>query len=80
VGKQGLLLTDKRILEIEDFGAGSSVAETNLPDGQAGRRSIASIDKHAAKSKKWGRLLFRIVKYFPVYCTFRYIHKNSSES
>lgn len=58
------LLNDKTILEIEDFGAGSSVAKTNLPAGQAGQRSIAFIAKHAAKSKKWGQLLFRMVKYY----------------
>jgi predicted O-methyltransferase YrrM len=58
------LLKDKTILEIEDFGAGSSVAETNLPAGQAGRRSVASITQHAAKSKKWGQLLFRMVKFY----------------
>jgi predicted O-methyltransferase YrrM len=58
------LLKDKTILEVEDFGAGSSVAKTNLPAGQAGRRSIASIANHAAKSKKWGQLLFRMIKYY----------------
>jgi predicted O-methyltransferase YrrM len=56
------LLTDKTVLNIEDFGAGSSVAKTNLPTGQAGQRTIASIARSAAKPKKFGQLLFRIVK------------------
>ena len=51
------LLNDKKILEVEDFGAGSSVAKTN-------RRSIASIAKNAAKPKKFGQLLFRMIKYY----------------
>ena len=51
------LLNDKKFLEVEDFGAGSSVAKTN-------RRSIASIAKNAAKPKKFGQLLFRMIKYY----------------
>ena len=51
------LLKEETILTVEDFGAGSSVSKTN-------QRSIASIAKHAAKSKKFGQLLFRIVKYY----------------
>ena len=49
------LSRDKAILTVEDFGAGSSVSKTN-------RRSIASITKNAAKPKKYGQLLFRMVK------------------
>ncbi|OQY93853.1 MAG: SAM-dependent methyltransferase [Sphingobacteriales bacterium UTBCD1] len=53
------LLHDKTVLAIQDLGAGSVVDKT-------GRRSIASIAKHAAKPKKSGQLLFRIVnKYRP---------------
>ena len=51
------LLKDKAIIEVEDFGAGSSIAKTN-------QRSIQSIARHAAKSKKYGQLLFRIVNYY----------------
>ena len=51
------LLTDRTILEVEDFGAGSSVSKTN-------KRSIASIAKNAAKPKKYGQLLFRMIKYY----------------
>src|SRR5690349_7125281 len=51
------LLKDKTILNVEDFGAGSSVSKTN-------QRTIASIAKNAAKPKKLGQLLFRMVKYY----------------
>ena len=47
------LLKDKRILEVKDFGAGSSVSKKN-------QRTISSIAKHVAKSKKYGQLLFRL--------------------
>ena len=46
---------DKTLLKIEDFGAGSGIDKKD-------RRSIASIAKHAAKPKKYGQLLFRMVK------------------
>jgi len=51
------LLHDETVIEVEDFGAGSSISKTN-------QRSIASIAQHAAKSKKWAQLLFRIVNYY----------------
>src|SRR5690349_109263 len=51
------LLQDETILEVEDFGAGSAISKTN-------QRSIASIARNAAKSKKWAQLLFRIVNYY----------------
>jgi len=51
------LLNDNRILEIEDFGAGSVIDKKN-------RRSISSIAKNAAKPKKFGQLLYRIVKHY----------------
>ena len=51
------LLTDQTILTIEDFGAGSSVSRSN-------QRTIASIAKNAAKSKKFGHLLYRMVKFY----------------
>ena len=49
------LLNHQTILSVEDFGAGSSISKTN-------QRSIASIAKNAAKPKKFGQLLFRMVK------------------
>jgi predicted O-methyltransferase YrrM len=49
------LLKDQTVLNIEDFGAGSSINKTN-------QRTIAAIVKRAAKPKKYGQLLYRIVK------------------
>jgi predicted O-methyltransferase YrrM len=51
------LLQNEALIEVEDFGAGSAISKTN-------QRSIASIARHAAKSKKWAQLLFRIVNYY----------------
>lgn len=52
-----VLLNDKRILTIQDFGAGSSVSKSN-------RRTAASIARNAAKPKKLAQLLFRLVHYY----------------
>lgn len=49
------LLHDKTLIPVEDLGAGSSIDKTN-------QRVIASIAKHSVKSKKYGQLLFRLVK------------------
>ncbi|MEO5946819.1 MAG: class I SAM-dependent methyltransferase [Chitinophagaceae bacterium] len=49
------LVQDYSMLEIEDFGAGSTVNKTN-------RRTISSIAKNSAKPEKYGQLLFRMVK------------------
>lgn len=46
---------DRTVLTIQDFGAGSSV-------DSSGRRSVAAIAKNAAKPKKYGQLLHRMVK------------------
>ena len=51
------LSKDKRIIEVEDFGAGSSVLNTN-------RRNIAAIASASVKSKKYGQLLFRMVNFY----------------
>ncbi len=51
------LLNDNTILEVEDFGAGSVIDKKS-------KRGISSIAKNAAKPKKFGQLLFRIVKHF----------------
>lgn len=50
------LVNDNAILEVEDFGAGSSISKTN-------KRNVSSIAKNAAKPRKFGQLLFRMVKY-----------------
>jgi len=51
------LLTDDRRLLIEDFGAGSV-------SGPAKQRTVAALASKAAKSKKYGQLLFRMVNYY----------------
>jgi len=51
------LLNDNVILEVEDFGAGSVIDKKN-------KRSVSSIAKNAAKPKKFGQLLFRMVKHY----------------
>lgn len=51
------LIKDKSVLAIEDFGAGSAVDKTK-------HRTIASIASHAAKPKKFGQLLFRMIKQY----------------
>lgn len=47
--------SDKRQVQVEDFGAGSALSKTN-------QRRISSIAQHAAKPPKLGQLLFRTVK------------------
>jgi len=51
------LLNDNTVLNVEDFGAGSSISKSN-------QRTVSSIAKNAAKSKKIGQLLFRMVKFY----------------
>lgn len=54
------LKLNKEIIQVEDMGAGSGSTKSNT-------RSIASIAKHAAKPKKYGQLLFRIVNHYQPY-------------
>lgn len=51
------LLSDKRIIEVEDFGAGSRVNSSK-------QRSVGQIAKSALKSKRLAQLLFRLVKHY----------------
>jgi len=51
------LVHNRTILNVEDYGAGSSSSKLT-------RRSIATIAKHATKQKKYAQLLYRIVKYY----------------
>ena len=51
------LLGDDTEIEIEDMGAGSAVTSSN-------KRSISSIAKNAAKPKKFGQLLYRMIKFY----------------
>lgn len=56
-GLRKKLLTDHTILTVEDFGAGSTIDKTN-------QRTIASIARNAAKPRKFGQLLYRMVRYY----------------
>src|SRR6478736_2420711 len=51
------LLNDFTLLEVEDFGAGSVIDKKS-------KRTISSIAKNAAKPKKFGQLLFRMIKHY----------------
>ena len=51
------LLKDKRVLHIEDFGAGSRLQKTN-------QRKVSEIAHSSLKPKKYSQLLFRIVNYY----------------
>ena len=58
-GLRKKLLKDNTAIAVEDFGAGSAIEKTN-------QRTIASITKNSVKLKKYGQLLFRMVrKYQP---------------
>src|SRR4030095_6146492 len=50
------LWTDKTVLTVNDYGAGSSSI--------ASKRTVGSIVKLAVKPRKYGQLLYRIVKYY----------------
>lgn len=51
------LITDARILDIEDLGAGSRVAATK-------QRSVQQLAKSALKPPKYAQLLYRLVKHY----------------
>ncbi|MFV0606306.1 MAG: O-methyltransferase [Niabella sp.] len=51
------LLQDKTELNVEDFGAGSATTKSNT-------RTIAAIARNAAKSKKFGQLMYRMVNHY----------------
>lgn len=51
------LRRDRRLLEIEDFGAGSRVAKQK-------KRTVAELAKTALKPQKYAQLLFRLVKHY----------------
>ena len=53
--RRSAMLGDKRILTITDFGAGSTKTSSN-------QRTISSIASSAMKPKKYGQLLYRMVK------------------
>jgi predicted O-methyltransferase YrrM len=51
------LLKEGRTIEVEDFGAGSSVLKSN-------RRKVADIARHSLKPRKYAQLLHRIVRHY----------------
>lgn len=51
------LLKDKNFIDVEDFGAGSSVIKTN-------RRAVHKMAQSSLKPKRFAQLLFRIVQYY----------------
>lgn len=51
------LLTDSTVIEVEDFGAGSSVIKTN-------KRVVGAIAASSLKPKKYAQLLYRMVQYY----------------
>ncbi len=51
------LLKDQTVLMVVDLGAGSGNAAGD-------RRTVASIARNASKPKKWGKFLYRVVKYY----------------
>jgi predicted O-methyltransferase YrrM len=52
-----LLLRDEKVLEVEDFGAGSSIMQKK-------ERRISQIARHSAKAPRYARLLYRLVNHF----------------
>jgi predicted O-methyltransferase YrrM len=51
------VLNNKNIIEVEDFGAGSSVIKSN-------QRMVKDIARSSLKPKKYAQLLFRIINYY----------------
>ena len=52
-----VLLQDETVIEVKDFGAGSSVIKTN-------KRVVKDIAASSLKPKKYAQLLYRMVKYY----------------
>lgn len=55
--RRKVLLNDTTVIEVEDFGAGSSVIKTN-------KRVVQHIARSSLKPKKFSQLLFRMVQYY----------------
>ena len=54
---RSVLLCKDSVIEVEDYGAGSSVISSNM-------RVVKDIAESSLKNKKFAQLLFRIVKYY----------------
>jgi predicted O-methyltransferase YrrM len=55
--KRKALLHNRRVIKVEDFGAGSAVIKTN-------KRVVADIASSSLKPKKYAQLLYRLVKHY----------------
>jgi len=55
--KRNALLADATVIDVKDFGAGSSVIKTN-------KRAVKNIAASSLKSKKFSQLLFRMVNHY----------------
>lgn len=55
--RRAALLKDDSVIEVEDFGAGSSVIKTS-------KRIVKQIAKSSLKPKKFSQLLFRMIQYY----------------
>ena len=55
--KRKTLLIDNTVIDVEDFGAGSSVIKTN-------KRVVSAMAASSLKPKKYAQLLYRMVKYY----------------
>lgn len=51
------MLADSTVIEVQDFGAGSSVIKTN-------KRVVSAIAASSLKPKKYAQLLYRMVQYY----------------
>jgi predicted O-methyltransferase YrrM len=55
--RRKFLLSNKELIAVEDFGAGSSLTPSNS-------RRVNAIARSSVKSKKYGQLLFRMIQYY----------------
>lgn len=55
--RRKILLDDTRVIEVTDFGAGSTVIKTNT-------RKLSAIAKSSLKPKKYAQLISKIAQYF----------------
>lgn len=52
-----ILYASKAVIEVEDFGAGSAIIPTS-------KRAVKDIARSSLKPKKYGQLLYRMVRYY----------------
>jgi predicted O-methyltransferase YrrM len=55
--RRKVLLLNEELIEVEDFGAGSSLTPSSI-------RKVNAIAGSSLKSKKYGQLLFRMIQYY----------------